>query len=318
MIETLFPIHRPVIGLSLRANALSMVRVKRRPFCQSVVSSADQRALAPGILAPAATGLNIGSTELLGDELRALVGPGRDRAVAVSLPDEIATMGLWSFETLPVKAGEREALIRWRIRQEIHGQTGNERLLYRVYSGGASLTVLAACLDEAVFMQYASMLAGANVLAASIGFETLQLFEIFRRTMQFGPEAFFVHHAGGALTCIAIRAGQPIFMRRCQVNGRVEGARGELVGTLQYYFDRFPQSSLEGSLRSPLYYVETAVRTEPDTRLFCAREIVVVPALSDTRSVEIIPCDWSTASIRTGAQALPASFLPAVASLGVA
>lgn len=313
MIETLFPIHRPVIGLSLRPSALSVVRVRRRPFCQSVVTNADQRALAP-----AATGLNSADAGLLGNELRDLVGPGRDRAVAVSLPDEIAAIGLWGFEKLPTQGVERDALIRWRIRQETHSRIGNERVLYRVYPGATSVTVLAACLDDAVFAPYVSMLAGANVLAVSIGFETLQLFEMFRKTMRPGPEAFFVHHAGDALTCIAIRAGQPVFMRRRRVNGPVERVREELVGTLQYYFDRFPQSCSEGNSRRLLYYVETAVRTEPDTRLLCTREIVMVPALTDTRSVEVIPCDWSTTSIRTGAQALPVSFLPAAACLGVA
>lgn len=318
MISTLFPVHRPSVGISLRASALSLVGLRRRPFCRAVVVCADTRALASGVLTPAATGSNMADGESLGRELRALAGPRRDRAVAVSLPDDSATIGLFSFETLPMQPAEREAIIRWRFQQEANLRVGNERLFYRSYPGESSVSVLAAVMDETVLAQYVSALVAANLLAVSIGFETLQLFDVFQGMMQPGPESYFVHHADGLLTCIALRDGRPLFMRKRRVSGQGERVREELIGTLQYFYDRFPRSNGSKSDCSPLYYVETGGEGGLDRKLFREREILAIPALADAREIEVIPCDWSMSSLRTGTPGLSCSFLPAAACVGKA
>lgn len=318
MITTFFPVHQPSIGISLRASTLSLVGIRRRLFCGEAVVRADTRALASGLLTPAATGSNMADGESLGRELRALVGPRRDRAVAVSLPDDSATIGLFIFETLPAQPAEREAIIRWRFQQEANIRGGNERLFYRSYPGESSVSVLAAVVDETVLAQYVSALAAANLLAVSIGFETLQLFDAFRGVMQPGPESYFVHQADGLLTCIALRDGRPMFMRKRRVSGQGEHMREELIGTLQYFYDRFPRSSGSMNDRSPLYYVETGGEGGLDRKLFREREILAIPALVDAREIEVIPCDWSMALLRAGTPGLSCSFLPAAACVGKA
>lgn len=313
MITTFLPVHRPSIGISLRASTLSLVGLRRRAFCREVVVCADKRALASGMLTPAASGSNIADGESLGTELRALMGHRRDRAVAISLPDEIATIRLFSFETLPTQPAERDAIIRWRFQQEAHVQAGDERLLYRTYQGESSVSVLAAVLDEAVFAQYVSVLVAADLLAVSIGFETLQLFDVFRGAMPPVSESFFVHHTDGTLTCIALRDGRPLFMRRRGVTDAVEHVREELIGTLQYFYDQFPRLNGSKSSRSPLYFVETGGGGELARNLVRERELMAIPALADAREIEMIPCDWSMSSLRIKTPGLSGSFLPAAA-----
>ncbi|MBK5281962.1 MAG: hypothetical protein JJE16_07745, partial [Nitrospiraceae bacterium] len=114
-----------------------MVALRRTPLCLPVVTRVLERPLSAGWLTPATAAPNIADMESLRQELRALTETVRDRAVAVSLPDDAATIGLFTFDALPEREQERQAVIRWRFQQDGNLRMGTERLVYRVYPGDA-------------------------------------------------------------------------------------------------------------------------------------------------------------------------------------
>lgn len=317
MLGALFPVHRPSFGLSVRASALSMVALRRTPLCLPVVTRVLERPLSAGWLTPAAAAPNIADMESLRQELRALTETVRDRAVAVSLPDDAATIGLFTFDALPEREQERQAVIRWRFQQDGNLRMGTERLVYRVYPGDATLSVLAAAVDESVLAQYAALFDEAHLFPVSIGFETLQLFDVFRSAMPWCAEGFFAHYDGDSLTFTALRNGRPLFLRKRRLESSGEHLRDELFGTLQYFDDRYPRLKTAGGGPCPLYFVDT--RTVPPAgRAFPDRTTMTVPATEDARSVDVIPFGWPALPLSTGGRELSASFLPAAACVGIA
>lgn len=317
MLGALFPVHRPSFGLSVRASALSVVALRRMPFCRPSVTCALERPLSAGWLTPAAAAPNIADMESLRQELRALTETVRDRAVAVSLPDDAATIGLFIFDALPEREQERQAVIRWRFQQDANLRIGTERLVYRVYQGDATISVLAAAVDKSVLAQYAALFETAHLFPVSIGFETLQLFDVFRSTMPWCTECFFAHYDGDTLTFTALRHGRPLFLRKRRLKSSGAHVQDELFGTLQYFDDRYPRLKTAGGGPCPLYFVDTR-EVPPAGRAFPDRTTMTVPATEDARSVEVIPFGWPALPWSTGGRKLSSSFLPAAACVGIA
>ncbi|MBK5283750.1 MAG: hypothetical protein JJE16_16900, partial [Nitrospiraceae bacterium] len=176
---------------------------------------------------------------------------------------------------------------------------------------------LAAAVDESVLAQYAALFDEAHLFPVSIGFETLQLFDVFRSAMPWCAEGFFAHYDGDALTFTALRNGRPLFLRKRRLNSSGKHLRDELFGTLQYFDDRYPRVKTGGHGSCPLYFVDT--RTVPPAgRAFPDRTTMTVPATEDARSVEVIPFGWPALPLSTGGRELSASFLPAAACVGIA
>src|SRR5829696_7629099 len=115
---SLFPGHRPSIGISFHSSAIRQVAVRRFPFRVPRIRWARERLLPSGVLVASADVPHITKAECVLGELKTLMRDVRDRTVAICLPDEIATMRLLSFESLPGPQPEKEALIRWRLGQE--------------------------------------------------------------------------------------------------------------------------------------------------------------------------------------------------------
>jgi hypothetical protein len=256
-------------------------------------------------------------SNVLEQELRAFTAPLSDRAVAVTVPDECASIGVFSFDTLAGRHEERESVIRWRFQQEADVKLGGEQLVYRLFPGEKSVSVLAAAIHESVLKQYLALFDAARLLPVSIGFETFQVFDTFHESIEPGPERFFVHYNGQTLTLLALQHGRPVFLRKRRLTASGSHVHNELIATLQYFDDRFFRVRTEETA-AKLYFVDTSHTSASADRPFGSRTTVTIPAVNRARSVEVIPLDWDALRVNRGKAEVSNALLPVIAGIGIA
>lgn len=242
-IPRLFPIHRPSVGISFSSTAVGVTELRRPWFGQPVVKRAAQAPLPPGVLCPSRTAVNLEDSAQVVEQLRQLTDGLRDRAVAVSLPDQCACVGLFGLESFPHDEAERIGLLRWRFEHHDKIALGDSVLKYRVFRSPQDddqrLTrVLAIMIKQPVLREYEAALHAAGLVPVSVGVAALQLFELCRPLMASRHEVLFAHHHDETLTVMAIRQGMPVFLRTIPLRRRHVDLRRELIGTLQFYNDQ--------------------------------------------------------------------------------
>ncbi len=161
---SLFPVHRPSVGVGVNARALRLVALRRLPFSRPAVRRIDQRALDEGWIAPSASSQHIVRMDAVQEQLRALTASLSDRTVAVSLADDCASIGVFTFDTLSTNSQERETVIRWRFQEEAGVKLAREPLVYRVFPAKKTVSVLAAAINESVLKQYLGLFEAARLL----------------------------------------------------------------------------------------------------------------------------------------------------------
>lgn len=266
---SLFPVHRPRFGLSLRHDGMTMVKGRRwwgRPLAMTQV---EERALSPGILVPSPTEVNITERSLVVQELRALAKSVRASTVAVSLPVSCAQLAVFSFDEWPTGEEERRAVLLWRFQHD-EGIAVDETILgYRVYGApvahgidskpdrpSVSVSVLAAAVRKPILDQYRAVCEEAGLLPVSIGLSTLQLCDLYRPLLSAEAETFLVDWADEGFLLMAFRDGVPVFLRRRVKQVSSTDRTAAVLASLQYFDDRFPhRAELAEPQRSSLYMV---------------------------------------------------------------
>ncbi len=302
---TLFPVHRPNWGVSIRGNAISIVQMRRDWMRRLSVRRFAERPLPPNLLTPSAVDLNVGDMDTLAKELKTLIHPLRIRTIALSLPDPVATMAVFPFESLPSRRQERDAILKWRFEHEAHVPIGDARIKSQVLPVPAhvrealtpigsteSITsyVLAVAIKRSILLQYQTLCERAGLLPVSIGVGSLQLFDCLRGQMSPSVEHHVMMWTPESSTFIGLRHGIPIFLRskRRRFGSDI---RMELLAMRQFLSDRFP--SLESSQEtgpSALYIVREPVTAsiEEDT---CSDQWTMAEHLG--RSIHVMPLTWN-------------------------
>ena len=299
---SLFPVHRPRIGLSLRAHALDLVEVQRRWRRPPLVRRLVSRPLPPGLLTPSCTTLNVSDHEACVRELQALLEGVRDRTAAIDLPIACGTLGLFHFETLPQSRAEQDAMLRWRFRQEEHMVANDLIVISQIFesrgqgSSATSVSVLAVAIRQSIVDQYHRVCEAAGLLPVSMGFSTLHLVDLYRRVMPVRSEAFFAHRTADALLVLGFQNSRPVFLRAKPLRRANVELKSELIGTLQFFESQFQyRATSSEAVSSPLYIVDEGA---PSAKLgIPAVPEVWTPTANTDRRVEVTRVNWSTAPI---------------------
>lgn len=297
---SLFPAHRPRIGVSVRAHALDLVEVRRRWGRPPVVRRVLSRPLPDGLVTPSATAPNLNDPDAFAKELNALCEPVRDRAVAVDLPMACGTLGLFHFETFPTSPAEQDALLRWRYRQDEHLVGTDLRVVFRVFrttvpgAGSAAIAVLAVAIKRSVVDQYYQVCEATGLLPVSMGFSTLHLIDLYRSVMPKSDESFFAHRTAETLIVVGFREGRPALLRVKPLRRADIQLQMELLRTLRYCDGEFPHAAAE-TVDSPLYLVEEGVAPLPAA--LNLDSAVWTPTENPCWTVTITRAQWSTAPI---------------------
>ncbi len=114
-----------------------------------------------GVLEPSPTQANVIKPELLARSLRAITrtmrnGGGR---LGLLLPDAAVRVNIVSFETLPPKRGELEALLNWKIKESLGFPPEEAKLSWQITHAEAGLVeVLVVAAKRDVLRQYETAL----------------------------------------------------------------------------------------------------------------------------------------------------------------
>lgn len=311
---SLFPCHRPWLGISFRAQALEVVEVRRGWRRVPTVTRLFTRPLPSAWLTPTAATPHISDPAALTKELRALLLDVRDRVVAIDIPMACGTLVLVHFQTFPTVRAEQEALLRWRLRQEEHLTLPDLTLLWQVFpaaqSGSGSVSVLVVAVRQSILDQYRQVCEDADLLPVSIGFSTLHLLDLARSTFPGMQEEVYVAHCSPeALIVLAFHLGQPVGLRVKPIRQAGIELKTEVIQTLRYLAQGIPHPRTTVSRTTPIYVMAEGERVPssvPDT--------TEVWTLSDDPvwTAPVHQARWATAPI---VSTLPAPGQPPLAAL---
>lgn len=298
---SLFPIHRPRVGISLRAQALELVEVRRGWHRVPTVTRLATRSLPTGLLTPNATTPNISESATLAKELRALLHDIRDRAVAIDLPMACGTLALLHFETFPTVRVEQEALLRWRLRQEEHLALPDLKILWQVFpafdAGSTGVSVLLVAIRQSILDQYHRICEEADLLPVSIGWSTIHLLSLARSAFPSTQEEVFVaHRTAESLIVLVVWKGRPVGLRVKPMRRAQLDLKTELIQTVQYFMQEGAPAQQAVARTTPLYLVEEG---DPASALSGSHDQTEIWTLSHDPSwtVPVHRARWATAPI---------------------
>lgn len=262
---TVFP--RTRVGLAIQPDGICIVGVRENWKHGSIRNMID-RSLPPGLIVPSTNEANItdldGFVTILKEVRRSL----KLRKIVLSLPDGCASMGVFGFESFPVKERDRVPLLQWRFRHELNREVGDSRIECRVFhvpphlqhhvtpvgrSAKITVSVLAVAMRRFILDQILSACEKAGFLTVSVGIGVLQLFDIARYQISHPANYHFVVLAPDSSTFIAIRCGIPVFIRS-RPRRRPSGTYAEWLASLQFMQDQFPRTD-DMPEEVPMYFV---------------------------------------------------------------
>ncbi len=310
-----FPVHRPRLGLSFSGQSMSVVELAARwksGWPGASLVRATEQPLPPGLLRPSESAPNVSDVSALAQEVRTLVGPIRTPAVALSLPDQTARVGLFEFDRLPKQTAECEALLRWRFRDEMNVPPGDTRIVYRVFRGprasqpteeptGPVTYVLAVSIRRAILAQYERVCEEAGLLPVAIGLSSLQLFNLCHRTMSPAEELFFAHASPDGFAFLALRENCPVFFRLRSLRQSNLNLLDELTGTLQFYDDQAPHGDLPTDAPARrLFLLDATTKgsgSQDPPESAAGHAAMITPTGNANWRIEVSPVGWGSLPI---------------------
>src|SRR5262245_46543578 len=170
----------------------------------------------------------VGTPELageaaLGEVLRRLkIEAGRINKVSILLPDGWFRMNIFELQSLPERAEEAEAMIRWSLKRTMPIESSTLRLSYEVLSkAGAHPRVLVISAVEKTLAAIERVFAAADidvVLIEPIGLNIWNAVAV--REQATTRDRIFFYIREGDFTTAAFRGSQPLFIRSRNLNSQ--------------------------------------------------------------------------------------------------
>lgn len=233
---TFFPFTRPKTGLYVTAETLCLAHVNRRLGHQSFGGSVEQPLPAGSIrLSPVEP--NILDHEQVVNSMRAAIGQKKGaQSIALCLPDLCARTILLEMASLPKNSKEQQALVQWRLQQDLNLPKENFRISYQILSSRQGtfqtspppdqpVRLLATAIKEHIIEPYETACLEADLIPASIHIASLAVFNmcgplidsILTRTTErltFVPGTlFFLYLTDWGFSLIALQNHMPSFLR---------------------------------------------------------------------------------------------------------
>jgi type IV pilus assembly protein PilM len=144
---------RPRIACEIAAG---QVLAGRADDSGSVVEYYTARSLPPGAVAPGLAPGNVLATDALRDAIAGALSAagGHSRDVIAVLPDAAVRIVLLDFETLPERAAEAAAIVRFRLKKSVPFDAEHAALSYQAHRTNGLVKVVAAVANAAVVAEY--------------------------------------------------------------------------------------------------------------------------------------------------------------------
>ena len=198
--------------------------------------------LADGVVAAGLAAPNILQPTVVIDALRRALeraGLTGTRRAALVIPDSAARVSLLSFETLPARAAELDALIRWQLRKAMPFPIEAAQVSHFTAAVQGTSTVKAAVVCRRdVVAEYESVAAGAGIHA---GLVDVASFNVMNAAIGSGlapaEDWLFVHRVPESTT-LAILRGQSLLFYRHRLSVDDEPLGALVHQTAMYHEDR--------------------------------------------------------------------------------
>ncbi|MGA9641293.1 MAG: hypothetical protein WBQ72_07850 [Terriglobales bacterium] len=147
--------RRPGLACEIAADRVLAARASDRG---RVVEMSSARELAPGMVVPDLMEPNLRDGAALRQAIESALGSvaGRSRDVIAILPDMSVRIVLLDFETLPSKADEAAAVVRFRLKKSLPFDPDEARISYHAQSTPKGAQVVAAVVLNKVLEEYES------------------------------------------------------------------------------------------------------------------------------------------------------------------
>lgn len=147
--------RRPVLACEIAADRVLAGRASDRG---RMVEMSSARELAPGTVVPDLMETNLRDGAALRQAIESTLGGlgAHSHDVIAILPDTAVRVVLLDFETLPAKAEEAEAVVRFRLKKSLPFDPEEARISYHAQSTGKGTQVVAAVVLKKVLEEYES------------------------------------------------------------------------------------------------------------------------------------------------------------------
>jgi len=231
------PITRPRVACEISADRLVTARASED---RANLEAATTAVFPPGFLTPGLQQANIAEREKLVPALRDSIAAvaGRSRDICLVIPDASTRVMLLEFETLPDKAVDADAVVRFRLKKSLPFDVDQSAVSFERQGTAIPVRVMAAVTPRSVLEEYESVVraAGYNpgaVLPSMLA--ALGLVDASRPTMVIKVER--------GTTTFAIVDQDQLLLYRALENGGTEVTGESLVDdvntSLVYFEDRY-------------------------------------------------------------------------------
>ena len=188
-------------------------------FGRLVLAPLEQEALAASPSGPAI--LNKPALGKVLEKMALAAGNGQARVGAL-VPDGVARVGVFSFETLPANSREAATLIGWRMRENLPFAPEEARISYQTTlagerSGGSQIDVAAVAIRSSVAMEFEEIFEGINRSTALILPATVALLALLPQEEASGQ--LLVHVCANAATLAVVEGQRLRFWRTRDLTG---------------------------------------------------------------------------------------------------
>ncbi|RMH07744.1 MAG: hypothetical protein D6704_04570 [Nitrospirae bacterium] len=231
----MLPFSRPRYGLSITANTLCWVEVSSG-IRKSGIHRIEEHPLPSGLIHPSPLAPNVAKVDELAKIFKTSL-PQRKHpcSIAVSLPDLCARTLVFELAQLPASSRERDALLRWKFKQDCHLHADQIRVTSQRYTPSRvpaphthqahqPVHLLATALSHAVVEPYEQACLAAGLIPMTVGIASFLVFDFCRPVMiqamatlkqdhTRGYHLVFFYVADWGCTTVIIHDNVPVFVR---------------------------------------------------------------------------------------------------------
>ncbi len=217
-----------------------------------VVRGHARAALPEGAVTPAVHGPNLAAAPAVASAFDGVLDelPRRPRRVALLLPDGAAKVSLVRFATVPARASDLDAMIRWQVRRTVPFGVDEAQVDWtpgRLTAGGEQEFVVVLA-HRAVVEEYEQVCTAAGTHAGLVDLASFGLIDaaLARGAGDDGADWLLVHVGAGSSTLAVVRGRHPLLFRTVAGDGQ---PLGDLVHrTAMYYEDRIGGGGISRAL----------------------------------------------------------------------
>jgi type IV pilus assembly protein PilM len=153
MLDSKIKVARPLIACEVTSRGVAAARLSQRT---DSLEAMHARSLPAGAVVPSLTAANVINPDALRDAIAEAViaAAGRPLELTAVLPDMAARVILLDFDTLPQKANEADAAVRFRLKKALPFDAEHAVISYHVQRTATDVRVIAAVMQASVRDEY--------------------------------------------------------------------------------------------------------------------------------------------------------------------